>query len=163
MGTFERPLELVTATDKQLIMEDGHGAYSVIEFLDPDKPNVGLGYKLCPSGSQTQQFEHTLEAIETLCRAISSASLSEHEAKQALEQRLVPKLAYQLHLTSFSQQQCDQINSKVRRAFLPPMRINRHLPIAVAHGPLQYGGMMALDAYALQDQTQLPYIIRQLR
>ena len=87
-------LELVTSTDKRLIMEDGHGAFSIIEFLGPDHPNVGLGYRLCPSGSQKPQFENTLQTITKIYQAASGATLSEREARQALEQRLIPKIAY---------------------------------------------------------------------
>lgn len=36
-------LQLLTHMDKQLTMEDGRGASSVIDFLGPNQPNVGLG------------------------------------------------------------------------------------------------------------------------
>ena len=125
-------LELVAGTDKRLIMEDGRGAFAVIEFLSPDEPNVGLGYRLCPSGNQAPQFEHTLNAIEKMCKAVSSASLIEREARQVLEQRLIPKLTYPFHLTSFGKKECKTINSVIRKTFLPAMRLNQHLPTAVA-------------------------------
>ena len=156
-------LQLIAATEYRLIMEDGRGAFSIIEFLGPDEPNVGLGFRLCPSGNQTPQFEHTLQAIEKLCGAISSAHLTVQEARMALEQRLVPKLSYPLHLTSFSKPQCEKINTKIRQTFLPRFNLNSHLPTAVAHGPLKFGGMMLPDAYTTQDQVQIPFIIRQLR
>ena len=123
-------------------MEDGKEAFSVIEFLGPDDPNEGLGFRLCPSGNQTPQFEHTLAAIEHLCKAMSSAFLTEREAKQALERRLVPKLSLSTPSDSFQPKRlCNKINTIVRRTFLPPMRMNRHLPRVVAHGPLAFGGM----------------------
>ena len=35
-------LKLVKATEEVLVLEDGKGAFSVIDFQAPDKPNVGL-------------------------------------------------------------------------------------------------------------------------
>ena len=46
---------------------------------------------------------------------------------------------------------------------MPRMRINRNLPKAVAYAPLQYGGIMVPEAYTLQNQIQILYLIRQLR
>ena len=43
------------------------------------------------------------------------------------------------------------------------MRMNRNMPNAVIFGPVEYGGMEHPEGYTLQDQTQLPYIIKQLR
>ena len=43
------------------------------------------------------------------------------------------------------------------------MRMNRNMPNAVVFGPLEYGGMEYPEAYCLQDQTQLPYLLKQLR
>ena len=87
----------------------------------------------------------------------------EREARQALEQRLIPKLSYQLHLTSFNKAQCQKPDSVIRPTFLSRMRLNRNLPIAVAHAPLKFGGMALPESFALQTQVQVPYLLRQLR
>lgn len=58
-------LELIQATEEELVMQDNKGAYAVIEFLPPDKPiiGLGLGYRLCPDGSQGPKFDHILEIM----------------------------------------------------------------------------------------------------
>ena len=84
-------------------------------------------------------------------------------AYQALMQRLVPALSYQLHATSLTEKECGGINSLIRRAFLPKMHVNRNLPHAVAYGPIEYVGMELPEAYTLQDQLQIPYFIKSLR
>jgi hypothetical protein len=95
-------LKMVTTTTEVLQMDDGKGSSATIDFIPPDQPNVGLGYRLCPDGSQTHHFQATLEAITTLCQKASGAYLKEDEARQLLHQRLIPKLTYTLFALSFT-------------------------------------------------------------
>ena len=86
------------------------------------------------------------------------------DTNQLIKQCLEPKLAYALlHGTSFLRKQCKQINTVIRKAFLPMLRFNRNFPSAVLYGPMEYGGMEFIEAYTLQDQVQLDYLIKQLR
>ena len=105
-------------------MEDGHGSYAVIDFLPPDQPNVGLGYRICPDGSQTHHHAAILEAVKQICNKAKGAYLTESEARQLLWQRLVPKITYTLHTSAFSVKQCGQINTTIRQTFLPITRLN---------------------------------------
>ena len=43
------------------------------------------------------------------------------------------------------------------------MRLNRHLPAAVLYGPASMGGMEFPETYTMQDQAQIPYLLKQLR
>ena len=43
---------MVTGMEEQLILEVKKGDHSVIKFVGPDEPNIGLGLRLCPSGNQ---------------------------------------------------------------------------------------------------------------
>ena len=155
--------QLLRTTTQKLRIKDWTGAPTTITFGPSDEPNVGLGFHLCPNGNQHHQFEHTHDAIHKLCKTVATANLTEQEALQAVTQRLVPKLHYPLHLTSFTRKQTDKINSQVRRTFLPPMRFNRHLPAAVLYGPASMGGMEFPETYTMQDQAQIPYLLKQLR
>ena len=101
--------------------------------------------------------------MKDLCRSVAAAYLTEGEANQLIHQRLKPKLAYALHGTSFTEKQCGKINSMLRSTFLPITRFNRNFPSAVLYGPMEYGGMEFIEAYTLQDQVQLDYLIKQLR
>ena len=152
-----------TDIEEELILNDGKGAYTRIDYLGPDEPNVGLGFHLCPSGNQNPHFEATLRKMTDLCRATAAAYLTETEANQLIRQRLKPKLSYALHGTSFTEKQCGKINSLIRTTFLPITRFNRNFPSAVLYGPMDYGGMEFIEAYTLQDQVQLDYLIKQLR
>ena len=45
MWKLERgELELILTTGEVIIMEDGKGAFAVINFRSSDEPNGGLGY-----------------------------------------------------------------------------------------------------------------------
>ena len=75
----------------------------------------------------------------------------------------MPKMAYPLHLTSLDKTQCGKVDTKIRQAIFPPMRLNRNIPDAIAYGPEEYGGMEFTDTQTLQDQVQIPYVIKQIR
>ena len=92
-----------------------------------------------------------------------SSHLTEAETRQLLRQRLRPKLVYAIHLSSFTQAQCGKMNSVIRSTLLPRLHFNRHYPTALLYGPLEYRGMEMLEAYTLQDQVQLSYLLKQIR
>ncbi|KAL9183020.1 hypothetical protein ACHAXT_004807 [Thalassiosira profunda] len=119
-------------------MKDGKGGAAVIKFLPPGEPNVGLGFRLCPNGDQRPHFEATIKAIRGICSSISGTQLNESEARQALYQRVIPKLVYALHLTSWDTDQCDSMNRLLRETFLPLMRMNSNMPKAVLYHMAPY-------------------------
>jgi hypothetical protein len=151
-------MQLRQTTTQKLRINDWTGAPNTIKYGPTDKPNIGQWYHLWPNGDQHHQHEHTYNSIKQLCNNVAAANLTEQEARQAVTQCLVPKLHYPLHLSSFTQKQTDNINTIVRRTFLPPMRFNRHLPSVVLYGPMSMGGMGFPEVYTMQDQAQIPYI-----
>ena len=143
--------------------EDNKGRVAVIEFLAPNLPNKGLGSRLCPDGNQGPHFDELYESVAELCRAIAGAQLSEQEARQALWQRLLPKIDYGLHTSYFSKKQCKKMDTSVFGTFLPPMRPNRNTPRAVVHGPTRYGGLELTDTRTRQTQHHVKGMIKYLR
>jgi hypothetical protein len=156
-------MALIHDPELALTIRNSHGTPTILTYLPPTEPNVGLGFHLCPDGTQTPQFQALSAAIHVTCGRISSAFLSESEARQALTQRVIPKQQYVLHLTSFNQEKCDSLNSILRHTFLPILRLNRHFPSAVLYGPVSNGGMGFPAVQSLQLATQLEYLIKQLR
>jgi hypothetical protein len=113
-------LTLKHDTTKTVVLNDGKGAHSTITYLLPTQPNVGLGFHLCLSGNQLPHYMATFEAIQKkLCRSSMTAHLSEVETLQLLTQRILPKLKYRLHGTSFSPSQCQKLTSILRTTLLP--------------------------------------------
>ena len=90
----------------------------------PDQPNVGLGFRICPNGSQSHHFKATQDAVSQVRRAARGAHMSEQEVRQLLWQRLLPKLTYALYVSSFTQGDCSRLNTDIRSTFLPRLRLN---------------------------------------
>lgn len=80
-----------------------------------------------------------------------------------MRQRLIPKITYALHASTFSTRECNKINSETWKTFLPITRLNRNFPSAVLYGPKEYGGLEFPEINSIQDQTQIEYLIKQLR
>ena len=156
-------MELIQATTERIVLKNNSGGIYIIEWKSPDEPNIGLGYYLCPSGNQKPHFEATYKAVQKLCRSAAGAFLNEAETRQALFQRLVPKLSYALKLTSFNKKQFGKLNSLLRQTFVPGSKLNRNLPSAVLYGMIEHGGMEYPECQLLQDQVQIPYVLQQLR
>ena len=79
-------LKLISATKEVIMMGDGRGVYAVIDFKLPDVANEGLGYRICPDGEQNHALAAIMYDMRELCGRISSAQLSEKEARQVLYQ-----------------------------------------------------------------------------
>lgn len=156
-------MDMVTQTDQSVVIQDGKGAASTIDFLPPKEPNVGLGYRLCPNADQDPHYQSVILGIRKMCAGLGSAHLTEHEIRQLLTQRLIPKLTYALHLSSFSPSQCGQIDTIIRQKIIPRMRLNRHFPSAVLYGPIELGGLDFMEVRTLQLTTQVSYVLKQLR
>ena len=60
-------------------MHDVKGARARVDYLPPTKPNVGLGYLLCPNGNQLPQFDTLYDSIGKLCNSVAMAHLTEAE------------------------------------------------------------------------------------
>jgi hypothetical protein len=152
-----------TSIPDQLLLHNGKGSQVAIKYLTPDEPNVGLGFNLCISGNQIPHYNSIVQKITALCKAAATAHLTEAEARSLIKQRLIPKISYMLHGTSLTKPQCLSINKIIKPSLVPLLRLNRHYPTAILHGPIDYGGMEFPDTYTLQDQIQLDYLIKQLR
>ncbi len=156
-------MDLIHDTDKTLTIHDGKGASARIDYIPPDQPNVGLGYLLCPDGNQEPQFNTALGAVLRICENVTRAHMTESEVRHLLRTRLVPKLAYVLHTTAFTQKQCARFDTLLRTHVLPRIRLNRHFPSAVLYGPTRYGGMEFPHVYTMQTSVQVQYLLKQLR
>jgi hypothetical protein len=95
-------MHLQRTTTQKLRINDRTGAPTTITNGPTDEPNIGLGFHLCPNRDQNHQHEHTYNSIKQLCNIVAAANLPEQEACQAVTQRLVPNLQYQLYLSSFT-------------------------------------------------------------
>ena len=104
-------------------------------------PNTGLGFKQALDGNQTHEFDFRVTKVNNMSKDAVSMRLSQSEANTMLNRRLTPQTTYIMRLLQFNEKQCHQLDKIVLQTFLPLMVINRSIPRAIVHGPLQYGGM----------------------
>jgi hypothetical protein len=104
-------LSMLHDAPRPLHMDNGKGSRARVDYLPPHQPNVGLGYQICPDGSQAPQFTVLYEALCGLCNSVASAHLTEPETCLLLRQQITPKLQYTLHTTSFSRTQCSRLDT----------------------------------------------------
>ncbi|KAL7536722.1 hypothetical protein ACHAWF_007008 [Thalassiosira exigua] len=146
-----------------MTLHDTKGAGTSIKCPKPDKPNVGLGFCQASDGNQDHEFSNREGKIQAMCKTASGMMLNQSEAWIMLTRRLIPQTTYGMRLPQFNQKQCHKLDVQVMRVFLPLLKVNRKMPRAVVHGPLQYGGMNILKHSALQDQWGLHYFVQSLR
>ena len=77
-------LQLATATEEVIMMEDGKGIFVAIYSKRPDELNERLGYQICPDGKQDHAHEAIMKNMQELCGRISSALLLEKEGRKVL-------------------------------------------------------------------------------
>jgi hypothetical protein len=69
-------LQIKYTTEHTLVLKDNKGGVAVIEFLSPNLPNKGFGYRLCPDGNQGLHFDALYKSVAELCGAIAGAQHS---------------------------------------------------------------------------------------
>ena len=81
-----------------------------------------------------------------------------------LQTRFISQTTYVMRLTQFCPKQCHKLDVQLNRTFLPLLIINRNMPRAVVHGPLELGGInLPTKHLALQDQWNIHFVIQTLR
>ena len=96
--------------------------------------------------------------------AASSTMLSQKEAHHMLMTRITPQTAFASRLTQFSSKQCHMLDVPLNETFLPLLTVNRRMPRAVVHGPVELGGMnLPMNHLAMQDQWNIHYMIQTVR
>ena len=135
----------------KVTLGDTKGATMTIKFLTPKDPNEGLGFNIAPGGNQEHKFEQRLAKIRHLYMAAASMLLPHRKTYKMLQCHTITQTAYGMRLSQFSQQQCHQVGVRLLQTYLTLLVVNQSMPRAVAHGPIQYGGMNITKHSSLQD------------
>jgi hypothetical protein len=78
-------------------------------------------------------------------------------------QYLLPKQRFQPPLLSLSQQDCDELTSKIFMALLPKLHVNRHTARSIVFGGEKYGGLALPNLYITQGVDKLKLFLGHLR
>jgi hypothetical protein len=92
--------------------------------------------------------------------AFISPSGGVHQAYYLLY--LLPKLTFPLMAMTFTELQCNRIQSPAINALLPKLHLNRKTARSIIHGPTLYGGMNLPHLFTSQGFHQLKFFLGHL-
>jgi hypothetical protein len=116
-----------------------------LKRIEIDEADRQLGIRVALDGKFQDEYEHRLERAYQLGKRVLHSNLTPIGAQMAYSIYYKPMIEYPLSLTTFSDQECDNIHSKFVHRCLPKMGFNRHMPRIVIFGPKKYGGMNYFD------------------
>ena len=160
------------------MMTSAHGALGTVTIPDVVdgnettvslrrlEPNVGerqLGIIMPVDGNFQQEMQVRWDMSKELGQRMYRAPLTPYEGIIVYKMYYVPKIAYPISLTKFTQKDCDNIQSQFYRYALPKMGINRHTPKALIFGPKELGGFGFHDLYTDQMIQHITKITQHVR
>jgi hypothetical protein len=93
-----------------------------------------LGIFLAPDGNMKAQFTSSLHNSKRLKMIMSSSPLTRSEAIVFYHSRCMGWARYFLPITTFSNKQCNKIQSQIHQALLPKVGYNCHMLLTVVFG-----------------------------
>ena len=115
------------------------------------------------SGSFKDEFDHRLEKSKRLAGKLRATAFDERDAWLIYQTRYRPMMRYCLPITTFTDKQCNQIQSPFICAFLNKLVMNRHTPRVVVWGPCHYGGLDIMNVAIEQFISHIFLLITSIR
>ena len=132
-------------------IEDSNGKEKVVERLDIRKGWKGLGIVASPSGCWKDHMNYLInEKINPWNASIRSSYLQRHDVYRAAFTSIFKSIDYTLPATSLNSSQCNLINAKLHKRYLPRIGIDSHMPLAYRYAPNKYQGLNSLDVQTKQ-------------
>ena len=112
---------------------------------EPSAAQRVLGLRLPMTGDMTTEYNYRVKQIRKFAKKVYNAPLSHYDAWVIYESRYRAMIKYPLPVTTFSEQQCHEIQRHFIYYILPKMGLNRHTARALIYGPRTLGGMELMD------------------
>ena len=125
-----------------------------------DQPNVGLGCRLAPNGSQLHENIFQEQQCQKFHAKLKTAALSADKAYQYLLTRIVPSVCYASALTNIPDKTCKKMNTLIDTAVMPKLGLNCHMPKAVLYGPLSCRGLSCSHFKSIQTTQSMTNMIK---
>ncbi len=146
----------IDETPGNITIRDTSGIERVpLERLEVDEARETLGVFIAMDGNQQDQTQALWEKASKWADQVRTGRFSHAEAWFSLQYCVMKSLEYPLMATSLSKAQCDKIMKPIRASALPAIGINRHLTLAVVHGPQKYQGVGIPDLWTVQGILKL--------
>jgi hypothetical protein len=102
-----------------------------LESLEVTEAHKTLGVKTPPTGDNTAQFEHMLEASHKWAAQIKASDMRQNDAWLALRSTIWKTLEYPLTCTTLTEKQCEHIMRPAMSAGLAKYHICRSFPTSL--------------------------------
>ena len=143
---------------------NGENASSLqLRRLEPTESERQLGIIMPLDGNFHQEKDVRWAQSKSLGQKMYRAPLSTYEGVLVYRMYYIPKIAYPLSLTRFTQKECDDIQSQFYRYALPKMGLNRHTPKSLLFGPPELRGFGLHDLYSDQITQHITKISQHIR
>lgn len=142
-----------------LEITDEDGWVYTLDRLSTSEARRTLGVYIAPNGSMGTQLKKSKEAGQAWAAQCATSKLPPHLAIQAFQSTIDRTLNYPLPVSSFSQQECREIQMIPLTAALRKAKIGKDFPIAARLGPVDYQGLGITSLYAAQLYSHLQAII----
>ena len=135
-----------TYLDVSLYLENSNDdAKCKTQRMGPDDANVGIGFRMTPSGIQYKEVEYRKEQSDTFASRFNATTLTTDESWTCYGAIYIPKVMYPCKITSFCASEYMSVTRKSTAAFLPSINFNRNTSRDVVFGPHRYGGIMSIS------------------
>jgi len=139
---------------------DATGNLHTILRLEVTEARRTLGIRLAPDGNSLEEFHYLKNTALEWKTKMEKARLTHTDALFSLRSSIMRKMAYPLAVTTFTENQCQELMKPILNVGLPKIGCNRLMPRALVHGPLGYGGLNIPQLYTEQAVTQLLMLLR---
>lgn len=119
----------------------GDDAATPIKRLSLDNSNVGLGFRLAPSGNQCQEIRHRTALSDSIAMRLTSSALTLNEAWTFYNAIYMPKIFYPSKVTTFAQGEWEGVTRKFTHTIIRHMGFNCYMARKIVFGPRQLGGL----------------------
>jgi hypothetical protein len=122
-----------------------------------------LGVRISPSGATQQSFKVLFAKAHDYQAKIITSKLPREAALLSYNMYLLPKLGYPLPALTFSEIECQRLQSPTLAAFLPKIQLNSHIARSIVFGSTRFGGLGIRSLYSIQSLGQLTLFTGHLR
>ena len=143
----------------KIVMEDD----TTFRELEPDQGLRLLGVRMALSGSFEDEYQYRKNQIMVLAGKMRATAFDERDAWLIYQTRYRPMIRYCLPITTFTDTQCNKIQSPFINVFLNKLVMNRHMPRVVVWGPYYMGGLNIMNLAVEQLSSRIFLTITNIR
>jgi hypothetical protein len=148
-----------TTMPQSIVMQDG----TIFRELKPNQGLRLLGVRMALSGSFQDEFDYRITQIKRLAGRMKAAAFDARDVWLIYQTRYRPMIRYCLPITTFTDTQCNKIQSPFICAFLNKLGMNKHTPRVVVWGPRKYGGLDIMNISTEQLSAHVQLLINNIR